>query len=165
MADDLNITPAAAADLSVPGAAPAVPAPPPMSMQEAADRKSAFLADKTKTTALMNGDVAATSEWRLITENLYQAPQVTLPRDEVTNHLQESAGHSLSPEILDEFRRNDPVAPDVRRATEALWEDRKSDPDWIARFNRNEIKAKKEWALITSILSRPVRDASNQGAK
>jgi hypothetical protein len=31
-------------------------------MAEAADRKSAFLADKTKTTALMNGDAAATAD-------------------------------------------------------------------------------------------------------
>jgi hypothetical protein len=61
---------------------------------------------------------------------------------------------------LDEFRRNDPVTPDVRRATEALWEEKKNDADWIARFNRGEVKAKKEWALITSIMSRPVRDQS-----
>jgi hypothetical protein len=101
----------------------------------------------------------------LITNNLYQPPEITAPRDEVTAHLQESAGHSLSAEILAEFQRNDPVTLETRRATEALWEDRKSDPDWIARFNRHEVKAKKEWALITSILSRPVRDASNQGAK
>jgi hypothetical protein len=154
--------PAAAADLSVPGAGPVVPAPPPMSMAEAADRKSAFLADKTRTAALMNGDVTATDEWRLITNSIYQPPEITAPRD-VTAHLQESAGHSLAKEILDEFQRNDAVTPETRRATEALWEEKRTIQICPVQSGRSE--SQKEWALITSIMSRPVRDASNQGAK
>jgi hypothetical protein len=99
-----EVIPAAGHDLGIPGAvAPPTPQPA-FSMQEAASRKEAFLADKEKTAALMNGDVAATNEWRLITQNLWQPPQFTQPRDEVTEHLQESSGYQLSPEVLQEFR-------------------------------------------------------------
>jgi hypothetical protein len=93
MSDDTTIT-AAGHDLGVPGAV-APPVPPPVSMAEAASRKGAFLADKVKTTALMNGDVGATNEWRLINDHLWQAPAIIGPRDEAVQHLNESTGYAL----------------------------------------------------------------------
>jgi hypothetical protein len=157
LSDD-TIIPAAGYDLGVPGAvAPPAP-PPPMSMAEAASRKSEFLANKEKTAALMNGDVGATNEWRLINEHLWQPPQHTQPRDEVTEHLQESSGYTLSPEVLQEFRENRPVTPDEYRMARARFDARKQDPEWIAKLNRGNPEVKKELALIQSILSRPVRD-------
>jgi hypothetical protein len=80
MADD--IMPAAAGDLGMPGAA-VVPSTPPLSMSEAASRKAEFLADKTKTAALMAGEIHASTEWRNRTNSLYQPPEITAPRDEV----------------------------------------------------------------------------------
>jgi hypothetical protein len=161
MTDD-TVIPAAGHDLGVPGAvAPSVP--PPMSMAEAASRKTEFLANKEKTAALMNGDAAVTAEWRLITSNLWQPPQFTQPRDEVTEHLQESSGYTLSPEVLQEFRENRPVTPDEHRMARARFDARKQDPEWIAKLNRGNPEVKKELALIQSILSRPVRDNPQGG--
>jgi hypothetical protein len=161
MAND-NVIPAAAGDLSVPGAA-VVPQEPPMSQLEAASRKDAFLADKTKTTALMNGDAAATAEWRLITENLWQPSQFIQPRDEVTEHLQESAGYQLSDEVLAEFRENRSVTPAEYRLAQQRLESRKNDPEWRAKYFRGDHEARKEKALIDSILSRPIRTPEPQG--
>jgi hypothetical protein len=85
MSDD--ITPAAGHDLGVPGAvAPPTPQPA-FSMQEAASRKEAFLADKEKIAALMAGDVAASNEWKLINDHLWQAPAIIGPRDQVAEDL------------------------------------------------------------------------------
>jgi hypothetical protein len=157
-----EVIPAAGHDLGIPGAvAPPTPQPA-FSMQEAASRKEAFLADKEKTAALMNGDVAATNEWRLITQNLWQPPQFTQPRDEVTEHLQESSGYQLSPEVLQEFRENRPVSPDEYRMAQQRLESRKQDPQWLAKYMRGDHEAKKEFALITSILSRPIRTPQTQ---
>lgn len=161
MADDLT-TNAAGGDLQIPGA-PVVPAAPAMSPAEAASRKSEFLASKEKTTALMNGDAAATNEWRLITQNLYQPPQFTQARDEVTEHLWESSGYTLRPEVLQEFRENRPVSPDEYRFARARFDARKQDPEWISKLNRGDPETKKELALIQSILSRPVRDNPQGG--
>jgi len=158
MADDVVML-AAASDLAVPGAGPVVPAaPPPISMAEAASRKAEFLADKTKTAALMNGDVNATAEWKLITDNLYQAPQVTAPRDEVTNHLQESAGGTLPEAVLAEYRENRPVSPAEYRMARTRFDSRLQDKEWIAKLNRGDLDTKKELVLVQSILSRPIRD-------
>jgi len=156
MADDLT-TNAAGGDLGLAGA-PVVPAAPPMSMAEAADRKAAFIADKVKTAALMNGDIKATAEWRLITNSLCQPPQVTAPRDELAAHLDAASGFQLSPEILAEVRANTPITTRERQATEALWNDRQRDPAWFARYQRGERTALKEKALIDFMLSRPIRD-------
>jgi hypothetical protein len=143
-----EVIPAAGHDLGIPGAvAPPTPQPA-FSMQEAASRKEAFLADKEKTAALMNGDVAATNEWRLITQNLWQPPQFTQPRD--------------SPEVLQEFRENRPVSPDEYRMAQQRLESRKQDPQWLAKNMRGDHEAKKEFALITSILSRPIRTPQTQ---
>jgi hypothetical protein len=165
MPDDLT-TNAAGGDLGLPGA-PVVPAAPAMSPAEAASRKSEFMANKEKTTALMNGDAAATAEWRLITQNLWQPAQFTQPRDEVTEHLQESSGYALSPEVLQEFRENRPVTPDEHRMARVRFDARKQDPEWIAKLNRGNPEVKKELALIQSILSRSVRDnpGGNESAK
>jgi hypothetical protein len=163
MTDDLT-TNAAGGDLGLPGAT-VVETPPPMSVAEAASRKTGFLANKEKTTALMNGDPAATAEWRLITQNLWQPAQFTQPRDEVTEHLQESSGYALSPEVLQEFRENRPVTPDEHRMARARFDARKQDPEWIAKLNRGNPEVKKELALIKSILSRPVRDNPQGGSE
>jgi len=58
---------AVAADL---GVEPSPPAPPPISFAEASSRKAAFMADQKKVDAMMAGDLAATAEWRQITEGL-----------------------------------------------------------------------------------------------
>jgi hypothetical protein len=157
MADDVVI-PAAAADMSTPGAAPVVPELPPMSTAEAASRKTEFLANKEKTTKLLNGDVGAKAEWDLITQNLWQPPQVNQPRDEVTNHLQESSGFQLSPEVLEEFRSNRPVTSQEHQMARSRLESRKMDPDWLRRYFRGDLEVRKEVALINSILSRVIRD-------
>jgi len=57
-------------------------------------------------------------------------------REAATAHPQEISGHSLTPDVREEFRENRPVTPDERRATLALWEDRKADPEWFARYQR-----------------------------
>jgi hypothetical protein len=161
MTDD--VIPAAGHDLGIPGAV-APPTPPPaFSMQEAASRKEAFLQDKTKTTALLNGDVGATNEWRLINDHLWQQPQFTQPRDEVTEHLQASSGYQLSDEVLAEFRENRPVSPAEYKLAQQRLDSRKNDPTWLAKYMRGDHEAKKEVALINSILSRPIRTPEPQG--
>lgn len=162
MSED-TVIPAAGHDLGIPGAvAPPAP-PPPISMAEAASRKSEFLASKEKMAALMNGNSAASNEWQFITQNLWQPPQFTQPRDEATEHLQESSGHTLSPEVLEEFRSNQPVSPAERRLAEQRLESRKNDPVWLAKYMRGDHETRKEVALINSILSRPVRDNPQGG--
>jgi hypothetical protein len=156
MVDDT--TPAAGFDLGIPGAvAPPAP-PPPMSPAEAASRKSEFLANKEKTDALMNGDVDATNEWRLITSNLYQEPAIIGPRDQAADDLNASTGYALPDSVVDEYRRNDPVTPEVRRQAEHRWEALIRDPEFITRFNRKEPEAMRQWGAIVSIRSRPLRD-------
>jgi hypothetical protein len=161
MTDD-TIIPAAAGDLSLPGAQ-VVPEAPPISMQAAADMKAAFLADKAKMNLLMQGDVNVTAEWKLITQNLWQAPAIIGPRDQAVEDLNESTGHSLPQDILDEYRRNDPVSPETLRMANARWDSLIRDPDFIARFNRKEPEAMKQWGAICSIRSRPVRDQNTKG--
>ena len=162
MADDLT-TNAAGGDLALPGA-PVVPAAPAMSMQQAADLKASFLASREKMDALMAGDVAATNEWRDITNSLWQAPQIVGSRDQVVADLDASAGYNLSPGTLEEYRRNDSVTPETRRWADARWESLIQDPDFRARFNRKETEAMKQWGAYVSIRSRPVRD-NPQGEK
>jgi hypothetical protein len=162
MTDD-TIIPAAGHDLGIPGAV-APPAPQPaMSMAEASARKTEFLANKEKTTALMNGDVGATNEWRLINDHLWQAPQIVGPRDQAVEDLNASTGYALPDSVVGEYRRNDPVSPEVRRAAEHRWDALIRDPDFIARFNRKEPEAMKMWGAIVSIRSRPVRDNPQGG--
>jgi hypothetical protein len=157
MSDD-TVIPAAGHDLGIPGAvAPPTPQPA-FSMQEAADRKTEFLANKEKTTALMNGDVGATNEWRLINDHLWQAPAIIGPRDQAAEDLNASTGFALPESVVDEYRRNDPVTPEVRRQAEHRWDALIRDPDFVARFNRKEPDAMKQWGAIVSIRSRPVRD-------
>jgi hypothetical protein len=141
MTDDLT-TNAAGGDLGLPGAS-VVPAAPAFSPAEAESRKSEFMANKEKTTALMNGDAAATAEWRLITQNLWQPAQFTQPRDEVTEHLQESSGYALSPEVLQEFRENRPVTPDEHRMARARFDARKQDAEWIAKLKSRQSRSQK----------------------
>jgi hypothetical protein len=149
--------------LGTPWSGCASPAPPPpMSPNEAASRKSEFLASKEKMAALMAGDAAAGAEWKPTTQNLWQPPQFTQPRDEVTEHLQSSSGYQLSPEVLQEFRENRPVTPDEYRMAQQRLESRKQDPQWLAKYMRGDHEAKKEFALITSILSRPIRNPQTQ---
>jgi hypothetical protein len=156
MADNLP-TDAAGGDLELPGAT-VVPAAPAFSMQEAASRKEAFLQDKTKTAALLNGDATATAEWRLINDHLWQAPAIIGPRDDVTNHLQESSGHQLSAEVLAEFRENRPVSVADYKLAQQRLESRKQDPEWLKKYFRGDHETRKEVALINSILSRPISD-------
>jgi hypothetical protein len=153
---DDTIIPAAAGDLSLPGG-PVVPAAPAMSPAEAASRKSEFLGSKEKTTTLMNGDAAATAEWKLINEHLWQAPAIIGPRDQAAEDLNASTGYALPDGVVDEYRRNDPVTPEVRRQAEHRWDALIRDPDFIARFNRKEPEAMRQWGAIVSIRSRPVR--------
>jgi hypothetical protein len=144
--DDLNIMPAAAADLAVPGAPPPVPAAPVMSVAEGLSRKAEFVADKTKTTALMNGDIAATNEWRAIVNAISAPPPMpTAPRDEVTNDLNAASGFQLPAEVLQEYRENRPVTPDEHRMARARFEARIADPDWRAKINRGDLETKKSW--------------------
>jgi hypothetical protein len=145
-----------AADLGMAAPAPSVP---PMSAAEAQSRKGEFFADQAKMDALMKGDVTATHEWQAIVAGLSaQPPAPTAPRDEVTNHLQESSGYTLAQDVLDEFRSNASVTPDEHRMARARFDARKQDNEWIAKLNRGDLETKKELALIQSILSRPVRD-------
>jgi hypothetical protein len=134
-----------------------------MSMAEAAARKTEFLANKEKTTALMNGDVGVTNEWRLITQNLWQAPAIIGPRDQAVEDLNESTGFALPKDVLEEYRRNDPVTPETLRMANARWDSLMRDPDFISRFNRKEPEAMKQWGAIVSIRSRPVRDNPQGG--
>jgi hypothetical protein len=46
--------------------------------------------------------------------------------------------------------------------TLALWEEKKSDPEWIARLNRGEVRARREMAAININLAAPVRDPQSQ---
>jgi hypothetical protein len=134
-----------------------------MSHAEATSRKGEFLADQAKMDALMKGDVTVTHEWQAIVAGLSARPAtMTGPRDDLAAHLQECSGHTLSPEVLQEIRDNPPITPDERHQTLALWEDRQRDPQWRARLNRGELKAKQEMALIQFMLSRSVRDPQVQ---
>jgi hypothetical protein len=157
-----DIIPAAGHDLGIPGAvAPPAP-PPPMSPSEVASRKSEFMANKEKTAALMNGDVTATAEWKLINDHLWQAPAIIGPRDQAAEDLNAPTGYALPDSVVDEYRRNDPVTPEVRRAAEHRWDALIRDPEFIARFNRKEPEAMKQWGAYVSIKSRPVRDSQPQ---
>jgi hypothetical protein len=162
MADDLVIQPAAAADLEVPGAPPAAPVVP-MSVAEGLSRKQEFLANKEKMAALMNGGVRESDEWRMIVSAISaQPPAATAPRDQVTEDLNAASGYSLPAEVLQEYRENRPVTPDEYRIARARLDSRIQDPDWRAKYGRGDLEAKKEMALIQSILSRPIRDPQSQ---
>jgi hypothetical protein len=148
----------AATDLAIPGAEPSTPAAPQMSVAEAASRKNEFMADKAKVDALFAGDVSATEEWRNIVNAISAQPVATTGREAVADDINAASGYSLSPEVLDQVRNNTPITPEERRWTLALWEEKKQDPDFIARLNRGEMKARKEMALININLASPVRD-------
>jgi hypothetical protein len=161
MTDDVT-TNAAGGDLSLPGAQ-VVETPPPISMAAAADMKAAFLADKAKMDLLMQGDVNVTAEWKLITRNLWQAPAIIGPRDQAVEDLNESTGHSLPQDVLEEFRRGDSVTPETLRMANARWDSLIRDPDFIARFGRKEPEAMRQWGAIVSIRSRPIKDNPQGG--
>jgi hypothetical protein len=145
------------------GLAPAAPAAPQMSVAEAASRKNEFFADKAKMDALMAGDISATEEWRNIVNSISAQPAApTDPRQEATDHLQQSAGFTLHPDALAEFAQNRPVSPIERHYALSKWEELKQDADWFQRYQRGEQKALKEKALIDSILSRPIRDPQSK---
>jgi hypothetical protein len=149
----------ASGDLSLPGAAPAVPAAPQMSVAEAASRKAEFFADRAKMDALMAGDANVTEEWRNIVNSISaQPPAPTDPLDEAAQHLQQTAGHQLNDFQMLEIQENRPVTSRERHFALSKFEEFKNDQDWVARLNRGESKAKLEWSLVCSILSRPVRD-------
>src|SRR5262249_13342952 len=112
------------------GLAPVVPAAPPMSVAEAVSRKSEFFADKAKMDALMAGDVNVTAEWRNIVNAISVQPATpTDLREEATEHLQQTAGFTLRPEVLEEFRSNAPVSPLERHFAQAKFEELKNDRD------------------------------------
>jgi hypothetical protein len=160
-----DTTPAAGYDLGLPGAvAPPAP-PPPMSPAEAADRKASFLSNKEKMNALFRDEASAVAEWRQITNNLYQTPQIVGPRDQAAEDLNASTGWALPDNVVDEYRANTPVTPEVLRAANARWESLMRDPDFIARFNRKEPEAMKQWGAIVSIRSRPLRDNPQGGSE
>jgi hypothetical protein len=161
MSDDA-VLPASAGDLGMP-CAPVIPVTPPMSMQEAASRKDEFMRDQTKVNALMAGDVSATAEWRLINDHLWQAPAIIGPRDQAVQDLNESTGYVLPQSVLDEYRRNDSVTPETLRMANARWDSLMRDPDFVARFNRKETEAMKQWGAYVSIRGRPVRDNPQGG--
>jgi hypothetical protein len=159
IAEDLTIMPAAAADLSVPGAGPVVPAPPPMSYAAAESRKQEMLNDPETRNKIMAGDVTANAEWKRVIEGLSRQPELPAsPRDEAAAHLQQTSGFTLAPEHLQEIIENRPVTPDEARMARGRFEARIQDPDWRAKYSRGDLEAKKEMALIQSVLSRPIKD-------
>ena len=54
------------------------------------------------------------------------------------------------------------VSPDEYRMAQQRLESRKQDPQWLAKYMRGDHEAKKEFALITSILSRPIKTPQPQ---
>jgi hypothetical protein len=64
-------------------AAPGMPRSPAADERGGIAERLEFLADKTKTAALMAGEINASTEWRNRTNSLYQPPEITAPRDEV----------------------------------------------------------------------------------
>jgi hypothetical protein len=143
-----------------PGAQPDVP---PMSYAAAENRKAEILASAELRQKIMDGDVETTVEWRRITEALSRPPETpTLEREAAAEALNASAGYSLSEEVLQEFVENRPVTPIERRFALNKFEELKNDSEWFARYERGEIRARKDMALIQSILSRPVRDSQPQ---
>jgi len=156
---DSNPLTGAAQDLGVPESPPSVP---PMPYAEAVSRKAEMLASEEIRNKIMSGDADANREWKRVVEGLSAIPPTTTgARDDLAAHIQECSGHSLSPEHLQEIRDNPPITPDERRQTEALWNDRQHDPEWRARLNRGEVKARRELSLIQFMLSRPVRQPQN----
>jgi len=151
----------AAGDLGMPGAqpAPTAPAAPPMSYAEADSRRAEFMQSAELRDKLMAGDVETTHLWKRITEGLSAPPETPAgQREELVEHINASSGYQIRPEVLEHVRTNGSITPDERRMTIALWESRKADPDWIARFNRGDLEARKEMALININLASPVRD-------
>jgi hypothetical protein len=134
-----------------------------MSVAEATSKKSEFFADKAKMDALMAGDVNATAEWRNIVNAISAQPNIpTAQREDLVEHINAASGYSLSEGALDQVRNNTPITPKERRMTLALWEEKKSDPEWIARLNRGEVRARREMAAININLAAPVRDPQSQ---
>ena len=77
------------------------------------------MADQKKVDAMMAGDLAATAEWRQITEGLSaQPPAPTGPREAERAYLDEIGGYNVPQDVLDEFQRGDPVTPRERHYAE-----------------------------------------------
>lgn len=160
MTDQTNT---ASGDLSLPGSQPAPEPLPPLSYAEANDRRVEFMQSAELRDKLMAGDVETTHLWKRIVEGLSaQAAAPASPLAEAAQHLQQTSGDQLNDFQILEIEENHPVTPLIRRKTEALWQDRKSDAQWFARYQRGEMTARKEMALIQSILSRPVRDPESK---
>jgi hypothetical protein len=141
---------------------PVVPDAAPMSYAEAESKKAEMLGDAETRNKILAGDVAANAEWKRVVEGLSRQPEIQTGRDGLVEDINAASGYTLSAEVLDQVRNNTSITPDERRMTLALWEDRKADPEWIARLNRGELKAKREMALININLSLPVRDPQPQ---
>jgi hypothetical protein len=153
----------AAGDLAIPGGRPAPEPPPPLSYAAAESRKQEILASAELRQKIFDGDIDATVEWRRLTEALSRPSETSAdPRTEAAEHLQQSAGYTLAPEIVQEIVENRPVSPLERRFAQAKWDELKRDADWFQRYQRGEQKALKEKALVDSILSRPVKDPQSQ---
>jgi hypothetical protein len=130
-----------------------------MSYAAAQSAKQAFFADKAKMDSLMAGGVDATNEWRAIVAGLSAQPAAPAdPREAAAEHLNACAGYNLSEEVLQEFVENRPVSPLEQHYAQSKFEEMKQDREWFARYQRGEIQARREMALVQSILSRPVKD-------
>jgi hypothetical protein len=154
-----NTTNNASGDLSLPGAQPA-PEVPPLSYAAAESRKQEILASAELRQKIMDSDAEMTAEWRRITVALSRPPETpTAPREAAADALNASAGYGLSPEVLQEFVENRPVSPQEVYFARAKFDELKQDPSWFQRYQRGDMEARRQMALINSILSRPVKDS------
>jgi len=95
------------------------------------------MADQKKVDAMMAGDLAATAEWRQITEGLSaQPPAPTGPREAERAYLDEIGGYNVPQDVPDEFQRGDPVAPRERHYAEQKFAEFQQDKDWHSRWQR-----------------------------
>jgi len=133
-----------------------------MSYEAAASRKAEMLASEEIRNKIMNGDVEANAMWRRVTECLSQPVQSTGPVDELVEFAQQVSGNGLSPEVIEEVRDGRAVTPHEHRAAHQRLEARQQDPEWRAKYFRNDPDVRKEVALINIILASPVRDPQVQ---
>jgi hypothetical protein len=148
----------ASGDLSLPGSQPA-PDVPPLSYAAAESRKLEMINDAEIRNKIMAGDVDANAEWKRVVEALSRPPETpTGGREAVAEQLNASAGFQLSEEVLREFVENRPVSPQEVYFAREKFNELKNDPSWFQRYQRGDMEARKQMALINSILSRPIQD-------
>jgi hypothetical protein len=148
----------AAGDLNLPDARPA-PEVPPLSYAAAESRKAEIMNDPALRQAILDENVDAVAEWRRITYALSRPPDTpTTPLAEAAQHLQQTSGQQLNDFQMQEIQENRPVSPQERHFALSKFEEFKNDADWFRRYQAGNMEARKQMALVQSILSRPVRD-------